>query len=161
MRDLERLARVLLDHQDGDAHAVDLAHEGEDVAHHEGREAERRLVHQQQPRRRDERARDRHHLLLAAAERACDLVAGAPAGAGSARTSPRCGARRSALSAFCKAAEPQVVHDRERVPELPAFGHPGHPSRWIWCGFSAQQVGLRRRRRICPRLAVAVGRGAS
>ena len=27
MRDLQRLARVLLDHQDGDAHRVDLAHQ--------------------------------------------------------------------------------------------------------------------------------------
>ena len=43
--------------------------------HEQRREAERRLVEQQQPRPRHERARDREHLLLAARERAGALLA--------------------------------------------------------------------------------------
>src|SRR5262245_41114368 len=74
MRHLQRLAGILLDHQNGDAHAVDLAYQPEDLAYHERGEAERRFVHQQQSRRRNQRACDRNHLLLAAAERASNLV---------------------------------------------------------------------------------------
>ena len=125
MRDLQRLARVLLDHQDGDAHGVDLAHQAENVAHHEGREAERGLVHQQQLRRRDERARDRHHLLLAAAERAGDLVVALPQ-AREALEHLVDAALDERLVGDCEAADPQVVDDGQRVPQLPAFGHPGH-----------------------------------
>ena len=42
----------------------------EDLLHHERREAEGRLVEQQEPRPQHQRARDRQHLLLAARQRA-------------------------------------------------------------------------------------------
>src|SRR4028119_2190346 len=51
--EIEGEARVLLHQQD--AHALllpDAAHDGEDLLHDEGREAERGLVQQQQPRDR-------------------------------------------------------------------------------------------------------------
>src|SRR5258708_4641619 len=68
--DLERLRRVLLDQEDGDALRVDLAHDLEDRLDEDRREAERRLVEHQELRLRHERAADREHLLLAAGERA-------------------------------------------------------------------------------------------
>ena len=71
--DAQRLAGILFRHQHGDAHGVDLARQREDVAHHDRRKAERGLVHQQQPGAADQRAGDRHHLLLAAAERPGEL----------------------------------------------------------------------------------------
>ena len=46
----------------------------EDRLHEDGRQAERGLVEQQQPRPADQRARDRHHLLLAAAQQAGRLL---------------------------------------------------------------------------------------
>src|SRR5439155_8815108 len=74
-RDRERHVRVLLDQEHSDAALVDLADGPEDLAHQERREAERRLVEQQQPRPRHEGARDREHLLLAAREGARALAA--------------------------------------------------------------------------------------
>ncbi len=51
LRELERELCVLLDHQDGHlVLAVDLAEDTEQVADHQRREAERRLVQQHQPR---------------------------------------------------------------------------------------------------------------
>src|SRR5215510_13793617 len=65
---------VLLDHQDRYPHLVDLAHQAKDLAHDEGCEPKRRLIHQQEPRRRDERPRNGHHLLLATAQGSGDLM---------------------------------------------------------------------------------------
>src|SRR4051812_47099755 len=62
--------RVLLDQQD--AHPlllVDDPQDAEDLLDQDRREPERRLVEQQQPGPRHQRARDREHLLLAAAQR--------------------------------------------------------------------------------------------
>ena len=141
MGDLQRLAGVLLDHQDGDAHAVDLAHQGEDVPHHQGGEAERGLVHQQELRRRDERARDRNHLLLPAAERAGDLVV-ALAQSREAFEHLVDASLHEDLVSDGEAAEPQVVHDGERVPQLPALGHPGDAEHVNLVRLQAQEVDL-------------------
>ena len=105
--------------------------------------------------RRDQRARDRNHLLLAAATASRRPGRGARAAAGSARTSHRCGARRGPCRSTAKPPMPQVVHDGERVPELPTLGHPGHArARWIWCGF-------RRSRSCSPLKRISPARGRS
>src|SRR6266542_714659 len=74
VRDPEREVRVLLDEQEARlllaVHALD---DVEDFAHEQRREAERRLVEEDELRARHERAADREHLLLAAGE-----VAGEP-----------------------------------------------------------------------------------
>src|SRR6266478_2700518 len=69
--EVEGHRRVLL-HQEH-AHPlllVDRSHDAEDLAHHQGGQAERRLVEQEQAGARHERPRDRQHLLLAPRERA-------------------------------------------------------------------------------------------
>src|SRR6516165_4850040 len=74
--ELERRAGVLLHQQHRDAGGlVDLADGLEDGLHEERGEAERRLVEEQHARLRHERAADGEHLLLAAGERAGELVA--------------------------------------------------------------------------------------
>jgi hypothetical protein len=73
---LKRNVRVLLDDEDGQAFLlVQLSDDSEDLRDEEGREAERRLVEQQQPGPLHECARQREHLLLAAAECPCLLAA--------------------------------------------------------------------------------------
>ena len=69
MRGLQRHVRVLLDEQDRRAGRVDLADDLEDRLHDLRRQAQRRLVQQQQPRPGQQRPRNRQHLLLAAGER--------------------------------------------------------------------------------------------
>ena len=49
---------------------VDGAQDAENLLHHQRRQAEGRLVQQQQLRPQHQRARDREHLLLAAGQRA-------------------------------------------------------------------------------------------
>ncbi|HEX2071825.1 MAG TPA: hypothetical protein VHF90_09290 [Thermoleophilaceae bacterium] len=66
--ELERAQRVLLDQQHGHAFLAQAGDDREDLVDHRRREAERRLVEQQQPRAGDESASDREHLLLAARE---------------------------------------------------------------------------------------------
>src|SRR5437868_2587434 len=67
--------RALLDHQNGDAElAADFDQPREQIAHHDGSQAKRQLVHQQQLRSTDDGARARQHLALAAGEQACDPV---------------------------------------------------------------------------------------
>lgn len=53
----ERLARVLLDEQDGQTLGVQQLERIEHLANHERREAETRLIEQQEPRRAHEGAR--------------------------------------------------------------------------------------------------------
>ena len=75
VRELERVEGVLLDQEHGEpVLRVELADGVEDLPHDQRREAERRLVEQQQPRPRHQRAGDRQHLLLAARQRAAALV---------------------------------------------------------------------------------------
>ena len=76
LRELQRDVRVLLDDEHGQALLlVQLPDDAEDLGDEQRREAERRLVEQEQARALHERAREREHLLLAAAERAGLLVA--------------------------------------------------------------------------------------
>ena len=66
----ERDPRVLLDDEHGEPFLlVQLADDPEELAHDQRREAERRLVEQEQARAAHERAAEREHLLLAARER--------------------------------------------------------------------------------------------
>ena len=75
VRGAERHARVLLDEQDGRARLAERREEPHDLLHDEGRQAERRLVAQEQPRPAHQRAADGEHLLLAARQRARELRA--------------------------------------------------------------------------------------
>ena len=71
----QRLGDALLDQQDGQSVAMDLVDALEDRVHDGRCEPHRGLVEHQQLRRRREPAPDRQHLLLAARERAGELVA--------------------------------------------------------------------------------------
>ena len=76
MSELERVEGVLLDQKHRDALVpVEVGDRVEDLLDEQRREAERRLVEQQQARPTHQRARDRQHLLLAARQ-ACRRVAG-------------------------------------------------------------------------------------
>ena len=75
VRGAERHARVLLDEQNGRARLAERREEPHDLLHDEGRQAERRLVAQEQPRPAHQRAADGEHLLLAARQRARELRA--------------------------------------------------------------------------------------
>ena len=70
--------RALLDQQHRDAALADLRERREDDVDDLRREAERRLVEQQDIGPGDERARDRELLLLAAGERTCPAPARTP-----------------------------------------------------------------------------------
>src|SRR3989442_8821200 len=74
MRDLKRLAGVLLDEQDRHALSVDLGAYAEDGLHEDRGESERRLVEHEKLRMGHEGSTDREHLLLAAGERARELL---------------------------------------------------------------------------------------
>ena len=78
---------------------VDLLDDLEVLLDERGRQAHRRLVHQQQPRPRHQRPAHRDHLLLAARQRPRELAAALAAAAGTARgrgRSPRRASRRGA-----------------------------------------------------------------
>ena len=99
---------------------VQVLDDAEDLRHEQRREAERRLVEQQQPRALHERAREREHLLLAAAERAGLLVAPL--------LDPRevrLDAREVVLDRAAPRvrAEPQVLPDGELGERAAALGH--------------------------------------
>ena len=66
MREGQRRLDVLLHEEDRHAAPIDLAQDVEDGLDEARREAERRLVEDQERRTRHERAPDRHHLLLTA-----------------------------------------------------------------------------------------------
>src|SRR5262245_33595845 len=73
--DLQRHGRALLHDQDGDAElAADLGQPPQQILHHDRRQAERKLVHQQQLRPADQRAGQRQHLPLAAGEQPTDAA---------------------------------------------------------------------------------------
>src|SRR5438132_10254226 len=75
VRKLERHARVLFHQQHRQATLVYTLQHAENIPDDEWRQAEARLVQQQQPRQSHQRAADRQHLLLTTAERARDLLA--------------------------------------------------------------------------------------
>src|SRR5437763_5078455 len=70
----ECLGGVLLDQQDGRALAVDVTNDVEDLVDEDGCQSERRLVEEQHLGLGHQPAGDGQHLLLAAGERAADLV---------------------------------------------------------------------------------------
>ena len=73
----ERLGNALLDEQEGKPIlAVERGDAVEDQVGDGGRQPHRRLVQQHQARRRGDAAADRQHLLLAARQRAGELVGG-------------------------------------------------------------------------------------
>src|SRR5829696_4090480 len=75
VRNVERDVRVLLDDEHRQALLlVEAPDEAEELAHDERRQAERRLVEEEQSRPPHERALERQHLLLAPRQRACLLV---------------------------------------------------------------------------------------
>ncbi len=74
VRDLQREIGVLLDHEDRDALLVDRRDQFQHAVDPERRQTHRRLVHADQLRPPHQRARHRHHLLLAARQRARPLV---------------------------------------------------------------------------------------
>src|SRR5258708_13514623 len=68
--DLQRAVGELLDQQHGRlARGLELLDEAEDLVDDHRRQPHRRLVEEQQPGPREQRARDGEHLLLAAGER--------------------------------------------------------------------------------------------
>src|SRR5262245_46893640 len=73
-RERQGLARVLLHQQHGGAEAIDLADDAEDLLHHDGRQAQRRLVEHEHAGARHERPADGQHLLLAAGHGARGLA---------------------------------------------------------------------------------------
>src|SRR5689334_13361727 len=75
LRDAQRHGDVLLDEQHGHAAPVEEADGVQHLLHDERREAERGLVEHDQLGRAHQAAADREHLLLAAGERAGELVA--------------------------------------------------------------------------------------
>ena len=118
-RGLERLRDVLLDHDQRQALRHDRRQPRVDVAHHDRRQSEADLVAQQQARVRHQRARDGAHLLLAAGQRRRGQVP--PLGQHrkqvvDALQRPRAGAARLA-------ADQQVLLDRQRGKQSPAFRH--------------------------------------
>ena len=74
VRDVQRVVDVLLDQQDRPALGLELGDGLEDPLDHQRRQAERRLVEQEQARPAHERPPDRQHLLLAARQRAAGLA---------------------------------------------------------------------------------------
>src|SRR4029453_5294807 len=64
--DFQRLGGVLLDHEDRLAEPAQILDDAEDLLEDEGRQAERRLVEQDEPRLEEQRPRPLQHLLLAA-----------------------------------------------------------------------------------------------
>src|SRR4051794_17810651 len=74
VRDLERLAHVLLDEQHRQAIVAQAPDQREHFLDEERRQAERRLVEDQQAGFGHQAAADREHLLLAAAHRAGPLA---------------------------------------------------------------------------------------
>src|SRR5712692_3756480 len=75
VRDLQRQMGVLLDQENRHALAVQFGDDTEDFLDDDRSQAERRLIHQQNPRTRHQRARHRQHLLLAAGQRSGKLLA--------------------------------------------------------------------------------------
>src|SRR6266508_3967859 len=75
VRDLQRQMGVLLDQENRHALAVQFGDDTEDFLDDDRSQAERRLIHQQDPRTRHQRARHGQHLLLAAGQRSGKLLA--------------------------------------------------------------------------------------
>jgi hypothetical protein len=118
-RDCGSDADILLDHEHG--HVAVLAEPQQhllDLCHDDGREPLGRLVHDQQMRIGEQRARDREHLLLAAGELAAAMVLAlgeTREGVVDALDGPGAGSHA--------AGEAQMLVDAERAPETAALRH--------------------------------------
>src|SRR5262245_7158543 len=125
--DRQRLVGVLLDQQHGRAAAVDLADDAEDLLDEHRREPQRRLVEQHQGRLRHQRAPDRQHLLLPAAERSRQLRA--PFGQdGEARVRALEGGLDPALVRAHVGAHLEVLEHGQLREELAALGDVRDPA---------------------------------
>ena len=92
--DAQRERRALVGEQDRGARVGDAAQRLADLGDHDRRQPQRRLVEKQQPRLSHQRAADREHLLLTAAQKAGALVERARPGSGTARRPRRAAAAR-------------------------------------------------------------------
>ena len=121
---LEHLAHVLLDDEDGVALLAHAADQIEDAQHHHRGQAHRGLVEEDDLRLRHERAPDGQHLLLAArhAARALRLALGQDREAACRRAR---GSRGSGRGRGQEGAHLEVVGHGERGEEAAALGHVG------------------------------------
>ena len=149
----DRPLGALLDEEHGEPRLADLAERLEDDVDDLRSEAERRLVEQENVGLRDERARDRKLLLLAAGERAGvataefledreELV----------RLLERVAVR--ALAA-CGEAEPEVLHHRQLTEDAASLGHERDSAPGDALGADADE-----RRAVVPDVAADDGCGA-
>ena len=117
-RDMHRL----LDHQHGDAALAQFGDDLIDLAHDQRRQAERRLVEQQQLRRRHQGAGDRQHLLLAARELAGLLAEALLQDREQRQHALEIGRRRLPVAPR-RGAERDVLRHAERAEDAPPLGH--------------------------------------
>src|SRR5262249_6259374 len=131
---LQRLGGVLLDHQDCLTESAEALDDAEDLLEHQRRQAERRLVEQDQPRPEEQRPRHLQHLLLAAgkiagsapprlAQHGKRLVEPLALGLELGRARPRVG------------PEAQVLLDRHQRKDVAALRHVRHAA--------SQEIGRR------------------
>src|SRR5665647_3555499 len=120
-RELERDRHVLLHQHAGEALAIEVAYASEHALHDGGRETQRRLVEHHQIRRAHQAASDSEHLLLAAGQRAGELMAALGQG-----RKQRVDVIEVALARGARArqhgAHGQIFGDRQRRENLAAFG---------------------------------------
>jgi hypothetical protein len=123
VRDRERHVRVLLDYEDRHAGLVHLLDDLEVPLDQDRRETHRRLVHQQQLRPGHQCPAHRHHLLLAARERAGQLLAPLVQ-----QREERVDALEVLLApaALEVAAHLEVLAHAHRREEAPVLGHDRH-----------------------------------
>ena len=123
--DLEHLLHVLLDDQHGQPFGADAPHQLEHLLHDQRRQAGGRLVHQQQLRLRHQRAADGAHLLLAAGERAGQLLAAVlQAREKARRPSSSCSAKRRRACGM-KAPMRRLSSTRQPRKQPPVLRHVG------------------------------------
>src|SRR5688572_3405623 len=122
MGDGQRRFRVLLDEQHGRSPPVDLGDGVEIFVDQLRRQAEGRLVHDEQLRAADESARKRHHGLLAARQRAGPLLK-ALAHAGKQGEHGLEPVVEAVFAALCLEAEANVVLHRNLREETSPLGY--------------------------------------
>ena len=140
VREVECHGHILLHQQHGDAARVDVADDAEHFPHDRRREAEGRLVEQQQPRLRHQRTADREHLLLAAGERAGRLLELLAQHREEVEHLLQ-RLRAARLRGAAEAAELQVLLHRHFGKEPAAFGHEGDAGLAVAMRRQARDVG--------------------
>ena len=117
--DRRRHPDILLDHEHGDVAFLAEPHQHLlDLRDDDGREPFGRLVHDQEARIGDQRARDRQHLLLAAGELAAAIVLAL----GQARECVVDALDRPRAAPHAR-GHAQMLVDGERAPQPPALRH--------------------------------------